>query len=317
MPVSIRPRRSLLYMPGSNPRALEKARELPVDGLIFDLEDAVAPAAKEKARENVAAALAPTGRAPGLKAHGGYGDRELVLRVNALDSVWGEGDLAAAAALPLDAVLLPKVESPETVHRALARLDERGAGGRGVGGRLDIWCMLETPRGILAARDIAAASPRLGALVLGTSDLTRDLHARHTPDRRPLLAAFGLAILAARAHGLAVLDGVELDLADDEGFAALCRQGRELGFDGKTLIHPKQIAAANAAFGPSPDDILWSRRVVAAWAAAEARGEGVVLLDGRLVEALHAAEARRLLTMAEEIEKRDRGPSLTPAIGGR
>ena len=297
MPVSIRPRRSLLYMPGSNPRALEKARELPVDGLIFDLEDAVAPAAKEKARENVAAALAPTGHARGLKAHGGYGDRELVLRVNALDSAWGEGDLAAAAALPIDAVLLPKVENPETVHHALARLDERGAAGR-----LDIWCMLETPLGILAARDIAAASPRLGALVLGTSDLTRDLHARHTPDRRPLLAAFGLAILAARAHGLAVLDGVELDLADDEGFAALCRQGRELGFDGKTLIHPKQIAAANAAFGPSPDDILWSRRVVAACAAAEARGEGVVLLDGRLVEALHAAEARRLLTMAEEIE---------------
>jgi citrate lyase subunit beta/citryl-CoA lyase len=260
------------------------------------------PSAKEQARENVAAALAA----------GGYGDRALVLRVNALDSAWGEADLAAAAALPIDAVLLPKVEIPQTVHRALARLGEQGAAGH-----LGIWCMLETPLGILAAPEIAAASPQLEALVLGTSDLTRDLHARHIPDRRPLLTAFGLAILAARAHGLAILDGVEPDLSDDEAFAATCRQGRELGFDGKTLIHPKQIAAANAAFGPSADEIAWSRRVVAAYAAADAKGEGVVLVDGRLVEALHVAEARQLLAMAEEIERRNREPSLTPAIGGR
>jgi citrate lyase subunit beta/citryl-CoA lyase len=301
MPVPTRPRRSLLYMPGSNPRALEKARELPADGLIFDLEDAVAPAAKEQARANVAAAL----------AIGGYGRRELVLRVNGLDTAWVEADLAAAAAMPIDAVLLPKVENAATVHRALSRLDARGATER-----LRIWCMLETPLGILAAYEIAAASPRLDTLVLGTSDLTRDLHARHTPDRRPLLTAFGLAILAARAHRLAILDGVELDLSDDAGFAATCRQGRDLGFDGKTLIHPKQIAAANAAFGPSRDDIRWAQRVVAAYATAAAKDEGVALLDGRLIEALHVAEAQRLLTLAEEIEKRDREVPLTPAMSG-
>jgi citrate lyase subunit beta/citryl-CoA lyase len=288
MSAMLRPRRSLLYMPGSNPRALEKARSLPADGLILDLEDAVAPEAKESARAIVTAAL----------AEGGYSDRELVLRVNAMDTPWGHADLAAAATMPIDAVLLPKVESTDRVALAVSLLDAFGAPER-----LAVWCMLETPRGILYAREIAAASPRLAALVLGTSDLTKDLHALPTRDRLPLITSFSLAILAARAHGLAVLDGVHLDLADDEGFAAACRQGRELGFDGKTLIHPKQIAAANAAFAPSREEIEWSRRIIAAHGEAAAAGKGVVLVEGRLIENLHVENARRLLALAGEIER--------------
>ena len=288
MSAVLRPRRSLLYMPGSNPRALEKARSLPADGLILDLEDAVAPEAKESARAIVTAAL----------AEGGYSDRELVLRVNAMDTPWGHADLAAAATMPIDALLLPKVESPDRVALTVSLLDAFGAPER-----LAVWCMLETPRGILYAREIAAASPRLAALVLGTSDLTKDLHALPTRDRLPLITSFSLAILAARAHGLAVLDGVHLDLADDEGFAAACRQGRELGFDGKTLIHPKQIAAANAAFAPSREEVEWSRRIIAAHSEAAAAGKGVVLVEGRLIENLHVENARRLLALADEIER--------------
>jgi citrate lyase subunit beta/citryl-CoA lyase len=286
MPAAPRPRRSLLYMPGSNPRVLEKARALPADGLIFDLEDAVAPEAKESARGIVAAAL----------AEDGYGGRELVLRVNAIDTPWGHADLAAAATMPIDAVLLPKVENPDRVALSVSLLDAFGASER-----LAIWCMLETPRGILYSREIAAASPRLAALVLGTSDLTKDLQALPTRDRLPLLTSLNLAILASRANGLAILDGVHLDLSDDEGFAASCRQGRELGFDGKTLIHPKQIAAANAAFAPTPEEIEWSRRIIAAHAEAIAAGKGVVLVDGRLIENLHVETARRVLALASQI----------------
>jgi citrate lyase subunit beta / citryl-CoA lyase len=286
LPPAFRPRRSLLFMPGSNPRALEKAPSLPADGLIFDLEDAVAPAAKDAARSAVATALAA----------GGYARHELVLRVNALDTRWGAADLAAAAAMPIDAVLLPKVESADQVLRAVSVLDAGGAPST-----LAIWCMLETPLGVLAASATAAASPRVAALVAGTSDLAKDLHALHTPDRLPLLPSLGLILLAARAHRLAALDGVHLDLADDEGFAFACRQGRALGFDGKTLIHPKQIAAANAAFAPSREKIAWARRVIAAHAEAEARGTGLVLVDGRLVENLHVADARRLLAIAAAI----------------
>jgi citrate lyase subunit beta/citryl-CoA lyase len=282
----LRPRRSVLFMPGSNPRALEKARALPADGLIFDLEDAVAPEAKERARGIVAAAL----------AEGGYGGRELVLRVNAIDTPWGHADLAAAATMPIDAVLLPKVENPDRVALTLSLL-----GAFGAPKRLAVWCMMETPRGILYAREIAAASPRLAALVLGTSDLTKDLQALPTRDRLPLLTSLNLAILASRANGLAILDGVHLDLSDDEGFAASCRQGRELGFDGKTLIHPKQIAAANAAFAPTPEEIEWSRRIIAAHAAATVAGKGVVLVDGRLIENLHVETARRVLALASQI----------------
>lgn len=289
MPAPIRPRRSLLYMPGSNPRALEKARGLPADGLIFDLEDAVAPAAKEGARAIVAAALAA----------GGYGRRECVLRVNPLDSPWGHGDLAAAATMPIDAVLLPKVESPDRVCLAISLLDALGAPDN-----LTIWCMLETPLGALAAREIAGASSRVAALVVGSSDLTKDLHASATRERLPLLTALGLVLLAARGHRLAAFDGAFLDLADDEGFALSCRQGRELGFDGKTLIHPKQIGPANAAFAPSREEIAWARRITACHAEASAKGLGVVVVDGTLVERLHVEAARRLLALAEEIDRR-------------
>jgi citrate lyase subunit beta/citryl-CoA lyase len=288
MPATIRPRRSLLYMPGSNPRALERARRLPADGLIFDLEDAVAPDAKEGARAIVAAALAA----------GGYGRRECVLRVNPLDGPWGHGDLAAAATMPIDAVLLPKVESPDRVRLAVSLLDALGAPEG-----LAVWCMIETPLGVLAAREIAGASPRVAALVAGTSDLTKDLHALPTRERLPLLPALGLLLLAARGHGLAALDGVHLDLADEEGFAFSCRQGRELGFDGKTLIHPKQIGPANAAFAPSRDEVARARRIIAAHAEATARGQGVVLVDGKLVEGLHVEAARRLVALAEEIDR--------------
>ena len=284
----IRPRRSALYMPGSNPRALEKARDLPADCLIFDLEDAVATDEKERARKIVAAALTA----------GGYGRRELVLRVNALDTPWGHGDLAAAATMPIDAVLLPKVENAERVQLSAALLDSLGA----PEGRL-LWCMLETPLGILSAREIAASSPRLAALVMGTSDLTKDLHALATADRLPLLTALGLALLAARAFGLAILDGVELDLGNAEAFARCCRQGRELGFDGKTLIHPMQIEPANAAFAPTPQEIEWARRIIAAHGEATSAGKGVVLLDGKLVERLHVENARRVLELAEAIER--------------
>src|SRR5215472_13326132 len=283
-----RPCRSLLYVPGSNPRALEKARSLPADGLIIDLEDAVTAEAKESARAIVGAALAV----------GGYVGRELAVRVNPLDTPWGHGDLAAAATMPIDAVLLPKVESADRVGLTVSLLDALGAPER-----LAVWCMIETPLGVLAAREIAASSPRLAALVLGTSDLTKELHALVTRDRLPLITSLGLVMLAARAYGLAILDGVHLDLSDEEGFALSCRQGRELGFDGKTLIHPKQIAAANLAYAPSKEEVEWSRRVIAAHAEATAAGKGVVLMDGKLIEGLHVETARRLLALAEEIDR--------------
>jgi citrate lyase subunit beta / citryl-CoA lyase len=289
MSATVRPRRSVLFLPGSNPRALDKARGLPADGLIFDLEDAVALEAKEAARAGVAAALTV----------GGYAPRELVLRVNPLETAWGHADLACAATLPIDAVLLPKVEAAERVRLVSDMLDSLGAPPE-----LAVWCMIETPRGVLAAAEIAAASPRLAALVLGTSDLTKDLHARETRDRLPLLTGLGLVLLAARAYGRAALDGVQLDLADAEGFTAACRQGRELGFDGKTLIHPQQIAPANAAFSPSPDEIDRARRLIAAYADASAAGKGAIRVEGRLVEALHVEEARRLLFLAEAIAAR-------------
>ena len=290
MPAPIRPRRSVLFMPGSNPRALEKARALPADGLIFDLEDAVAPEAKETARAAIAAAVTA----------GGYAPRELVLRVNPIDTVWGHADLATAATLPIGAVLLPKVENAERVRLTLELLDALGAPPE-----LAVWCMIETPLGVLAAADIAAASPCVGALVLGTSDLANDLHARPARDRLPLLTALGLVLLAARAHGRAVLDGVHLDLADAEGFAAACRQGRELGFDGKTLIHPDQIAPANAIFAPSVEEVARASRLIAAYAAANASGKGAARFEGRLIEALHVDEAQRTLALADAITARE------------
>jgi citrate lyase subunit beta / citryl-CoA lyase len=282
----VRPRRSVLFMPASNARAMDKARELDADVVIFDLEDAVAPDAKAEARRLAVAALAA----------GGYGRRERLVRVNALATPWGADDLAALATAGADALLLPKVESTADAQAVLAALAAAGAPAA-----LPIWCMLETPRGVLAADAIAGADPRVGALVMGTSDLTKDLHARHTPGREPLLTSLGLCVLAARAHGLTALDGVHLDLADDAGFEAACRQARDLGFDGKTLVHPKQLAAANAIFAPSPDEVEWSRRVIAAHAEAERAGRGVVLLDGRLIENLHVEEARRIRALADAI----------------
>jgi citrate lyase subunit beta / citryl-CoA lyase len=286
MSPSIRPRRSVLYMPGSNARALEKAKSLPADGLIFDLEDAVAPDAKASARDQVRAAV----RA------GGYGPREIIVRVNALITPWGQADLAAVAAVGADAVLLPKVESADGVRQALAVLDAAGGPPD-----LPIWCMMETPRAMLRAEEIAAAHARIGGLVMGTSDLAKELHAAHTPERLPMITALGLCLLAARAGGLAILDGVHLDLEDEVGFAASCRQGAELGFDGKTLIHPKQVGPANAAFAPDAETLARARRIIEAHEQAARAGQGVVVVDGRLIENLHVVEARRQVQLAEAI----------------
>jgi citrate lyase subunit beta/citryl-CoA lyase len=280
-------RRSALYVPGSNARALEKARSLPADALILDLEDAVAPAAKEQARGQVVAALGA----------GGFGRRERVVRVNAADTPWGAADLAALAGAGIDAVCLPKVESPEEVRAAEAALAAAGAPA-GVA----LWVMIETPRGVLSALEIARASPRVACLVAGTSDLVKDLRARHSAGRAEVLPALGLLLLAARAAGLDALDGVHLDLSSAEGFEAACRQGRDLGFDGKTLIHPSQLAAANAIFAPAPEELVHARRVLAAHAEALHEGRGVTVVDGHLVEALHVAAARRLLALAAAIE---------------
>jgi citrate lyase subunit beta/citryl-CoA lyase len=286
MAVSHRPRRSVLYMPGSNPRALDKGRSLPADGLIFDLEDAVAPDAKIQARTQLLDAL----------RQGGYGRREILLRVNGLSTPWGREDLVAAAKAGADGVLLPKVESAQMVQEAEAVLHQAGAPAD-----LALWCMMETPRGVLRAEEICGASPRLAGLVMGTSDLAKDLHAAHTQLRLPMLVSLGHCLLAARAFGLAILDGVHLDLEDEAGFIDSCRQGVELGFDGKTLIHPKTIAAANAAFAPSEAEIAWSRKVIAAYGEAQAAGAGVVVVDGKLVEQLHVDNAQRLVALAEQI----------------
>jgi len=281
-----RPRRSILYMPGANARALEKARSLPADGLILDLEDAVAPDMKETARNQVVSAV---------KA-GGYGRREVMIRTNGLNTPWGYDDLVAVATVRPDAVLLPKVESAETVRQAESVLVSHGAPAD-----LAIWCMMETPRAMLHAEEIADASPRLGGLVMGTSDLAKDLQAQHTAMRLPLITALGLCLLAARAARLTILDGVFLDLNDHEGFVDSCRQGAELGFDGKTLIHPKQLEAANLVFAPSEEELRLSRRIIEAYAEAEAQGKGVVVVDGKLIERLHVDHAERVVALAEAI----------------
>jgi citrate lyase subunit beta/citryl-CoA lyase len=285
MRASARPRRSVLYMPASNARALEKGKTLPADGLILDLEDAVAPDAKQTAREQLVAAV----------QGGGYGKRELIMRVNGLDTPWGHADLVAAAGSGADSVLLPKVNSAAEVRAANNVLEENGAPDQ-----LTIWCMMETPRGILHAEEIADAE-RVEGLVLGTSDLTKDLQASHTPVREPMLTSLSLVLLAGRAAGCAIIDGVHLDLNDADGFAAACRQGAEFGFDGKTLIHPKQVAACNEIFAPSEDDVAWSRKIIVAHEEAAAEGKGVVLVDGKLIENLHVANARRLVQLAELI----------------
>jgi citrate lyase subunit beta/citryl-CoA lyase len=292
MPTSrdARPRRSALFVPGSNARAIDKARGLPADVLIFDLEDAVAPAQKPAARGAIAAAIGA----------GGYAGRELALRMNGLATEWGRDDLVAASRLGLDAVMMPKVESAEVVQRAARMLDDAGAPAG-----LALWCMLETPLGFLRAEAIAAASPRVAALVMGTADLTKDLRALDLRDRQPLLTALGLGLLAARAYGLAALDGIHADLDDDAGFEASCRQGRALGFDGKSLIHPKTIEVANRIFGPAPHELLWARKLIAAHEAAVRGGSGVTLVDGKLIERLHVEEARRIIALSDAITERE------------
>jgi citrate lyase subunit beta/citryl-CoA lyase len=282
----VRPRRSVLFMPGANARALEKARGLPADALIFDLEDAVAPGEKEAARQQVIKTIKT----------GGYGHRELIVRVNGLTTPWGEDDVREIALSGADAILLPKVENKQIIDWIERRLHAVGAPDA-----MSIWCMIETPKGVLRAEEIASASPRLDVLVMGTSDLAKDLHCLHTPTRAPFMTSLSWCILAARANGLSILDGVHLDLADDAGLVEVCQQGREMGFDGKTLIHPKTIAAANNAFAPDAAEVQWSRRVIAVHEEAEKSGKGVVLLDGQLIENLHVEEARRICTLADRI----------------
>ena len=280
------PRRSVLYVPGANLRAMEKVKALPADAVILDLEDAVAPDAKQEARANVVNAL---------KA-GGFGKREMIVRVNGLNTPWGHSDLMSAATSGADAVLLPKTESADAVRQALAVL-----AGNGASEDLALWCMMETPRAILNADAIAGSSPRVACFVMGTSDLANDLHAAHTPERLPLLTSLGLCVLAARANGLAILDGVHLDLDDMAGFEQACRQGQQMGFDGKTLIHPKTIEIANRVFAPSAKEVDGAQRIIAAHAAAVAAGKGVVVVDGKLVENLHVQNARRMVDLATAI----------------
>lgn len=284
-----RPLRSVLYVPGANHRALDKARALPIDGLILDLEDAVAPDAKAAARDTVVQAL----------SEGGYGYRRRVVRVNGLDTPWGAADIAAVARAGADAVLLPKVESPEAVQAAVAALDAAGGPAD-----LPLWIMAETPRGILDIGRIAGAHARLEVIVMGTSDLAKELRARHTPGREGLLAALGHCLLVARAQGLEILDGVHLDLQDDPGFAVACEQGRDMGFDGKTLIHPRQIEPANRVFGISETALQQAQQIIAAWQRAQQAGSGVCVVAGRLVENLHVQEAQRLVSMHEAIRER-------------
>ncbi len=288
MSVSARPFRSALYMPGANARAIEKAKSLHADALIFDLEDAVAPDAKEKSRVRVRNAV-------GSRS---YGRRYVMARANGLDTLWGEDDIAAIAPAGPDGLVIPKVESAAMVADAVRQLEAGGAPAE-----TTLWCMIETPRGIQNINAIAAASDRLGGLIMGTSDLTKDLAARHTQDRLPMLFALSACLIAARANGLVALDGVHLDLADDAGFRCQCQQGAELGFDGKTLIHPKTLATANAVFGPTDDDVGHARRVIEAHRNAETEGKGVVLLDGKLIENLHVENAQRIVALAEAVRE--------------
>jgi citrate lyase subunit beta/citryl-CoA lyase len=293
--VSLRPRRSVLYLPGANERALEKAASLPADALILDLEDAVAPDAKVDARARVCAAVA--GKA--------YGNREVVIRVNGLGTPWHAEDIAAAAEAGPDAVLVPKVDSPaevRAIERSLATAP----------GHTAIWAMIETPAAMLHAEDIARESDRLAVFVMGTNDLAKELGAEHVSGRAPLLTALSLAMLAARATGKAILDGVYNDVTDLAGFEAECLQGKQFGFDGKTLIHPGQLEPCNRIFAPSQEEVARSRRIIDAFEAARREGRGVVTVDGRMVEQLHVDSARRSLALASAVEELARGRAEAP-----
>ncbi len=281
-----RPRRSVLYMPGANTRALEKAKSLPADSLILDLEDAVAPDAKAQARENIRAALVT-----------GFGHREAVVRINGLNTQWGLDDLKAFADTKADAILLPKVDSASQIREVASLLKQFNPAST-----MKIWAMIETPLAIFTLPEIASSHPMLEALVLGTSDLVKDLHARHTPSRVETQTALSLSVLAARAHQLCVLDGVHLSLDDEDGLRQSCIQGRDMGFDGKTLIHPSQIALANQIFGPSLEEIDEARQRITAYEAAISSGAGIAVLNGKLVEELHIQDAKRILALANAIE---------------
>src|SRR5262245_17263509 len=295
--MTIRPRRSVLYMPGSNARALEKARTLAADGLILDLEDAVAPDAKETARRQVADAV----RA------GGFGRREVTIRINGLDTPWGADDLAAAAAAGPDAILVPKVSAAEDLLALGRRLDQLEPSRN-----IRAWIMVETPLAVLAIREIAATArdplTRLSGFVMGTNDLAKDTRARIVPGRAPMVPWLMTCLAAARSCGLDILDGVYNDLGNAEGFAQECAQGRDMGFDGKTLIHPNQVATCIAASSRSADGVAQARKIIAAFDLPENKDKGVVQLDGRMIERLHSDMARRTVAIAEAIEAHGREP---------
>ncbi|HEX7133550.1 MAG TPA: CoA ester lyase [Iamia sp.] len=286
----IRPRRSVLYMPGANERALEKAKGLAADAIIFDLEDAVAPDAKAEARDRVCAAV----------ASGEYGNRELTIRLNGLDTEWHADDLAAAAAAGPAAVVVPKVGSVADVGAIEAGLEKAGAPDHTA-----IWAMVETPVAMLNALEIAGSSERLTVLVMGTNDLAKELHAEHVPGRQPLLTGLGLCLLAARASGKVILDGVYNDIKDPEGFEAECVQGRQMGFDGKTLIHPSQLEPANRVWAPAEDAVEDARALIATFEEGVAAGKGVVTHNGRMIENMHVDNARRLIALSEAIAALD------------
>ena len=283
----LRPRRSVLYMPGANERALEKAKGIDADALILDLEDAVSPDAKPEARDRVCAAV----------TSGEYGHRELAIRVNGIGTEWHDADIAAAAKAGPDAVLVPKVNSAAEVRQLVAELEAAGAPDTTA-----LWAMVETPIALLQAGEIAAAHDRLTVIVMGTNDVVNETYGLHVPGRNPVvLTSLSIALLAARAAGKVILDGVYNDVKNEEGFAAEARQGREMGFDGKTLIHPSQVEPCNEAYAPTESEIDYSRRVIDAFEEGVAEGKGVITVDGRMIENLHVDNARRVLAIAAAI----------------
>jgi citrate lyase subunit beta / citryl-CoA lyase len=291
--MSVRPRRSVLYMPGSNARAIEKARELPADGIILDLEDAVAPEAKAMAREQIKKSL----------EKGGFGDREIFVRINGLDTRWWVDDLHAVADARPDAVLVPKISDPHQLQDLAARIVDMGTDPH-----IRVWAMMETPLAMINVGAIAAAAldseTRLSGFVMGTNDLAKDTRARIVPGRAPMLPWLTNCIAAARAFGIDILDGVYNDLGNAEGFAEECRQARDFGFDGKTLIHPRQIDACNDVFSPAPEEVEAARKIIAAFDLPENQGKGVIQIEGRMVERLHADMARHTVEIADAIAQR-------------